>query len=154
MYPIMTSCVSVEGTTNLGPVARLEFITKWLKRGHVKNIPSLNLELWNNFFAKNIPKTPKNELRQAPTMAAISDPPFRRQDSIVFMWNKDRVASLKKCNWSSPICSPAEHHAVGKQEKACSEKANDERKHRHAPEQLDILCIQFDITWKGGNIFL
>jgi hypothetical protein len=24
MYPIMTSCVSVEGTTNLGPVAGLE----------------------------------------------------------------------------------------------------------------------------------
>ena len=24
MYPIMTSCVSVEGTTNLGPVARLD----------------------------------------------------------------------------------------------------------------------------------
>ena len=25
MYPIRTSCVSVEGTTNLGPVARLEY---------------------------------------------------------------------------------------------------------------------------------
>jgi hypothetical protein len=24
MYPIRTSCVSVEGTTNLGPVARLD----------------------------------------------------------------------------------------------------------------------------------
>ena len=29
MYPIMTSCVSVEGTTNLGPVARLEYPKKY-----------------------------------------------------------------------------------------------------------------------------
>ncbi len=29
------------------------------KRCHVKNIPSLNLELLNDFFAKIIPQTPK-----------------------------------------------------------------------------------------------
>jgi hypothetical protein len=34
----------------------------------IKNIASLNLELWNDFFAKNIPKTPKNELWQAPNI--------------------------------------------------------------------------------------
>jgi hypothetical protein len=37
------------------------------KQRPCKKIPSLNLELWNEFFAKNIPKTPKIELRQAPT---------------------------------------------------------------------------------------
>jgi hypothetical protein len=36
------------------------------KKRPCKNIPLLNLELLNNFFAKNIPKTPKIELWQAP----------------------------------------------------------------------------------------
>jgi hypothetical protein len=37
------------------------------KQRPCKKIPLLNLELWNEFFAKNIPETPKIKLRQAPT---------------------------------------------------------------------------------------
>jgi hypothetical protein len=39
---------------------------KMTKKRPCKKIPSLNLELWKDFFAKYIPKTPKIELRQAP----------------------------------------------------------------------------------------
>ncbi len=40
---------------------------KMTKKRPCKKNPSLNLELSNNFFAKNIPRTLKIELRQAPT---------------------------------------------------------------------------------------
>ena len=37
-----------------------------------KNIPSLNLELWNDFYAKKVKKHEKIELRQAPIQHIIT----------------------------------------------------------------------------------
>jgi hypothetical protein len=45
----------------------IQICYKMTKKRPCKNISSLNLELWNIFFIKNIPKTPKIELWQSPS---------------------------------------------------------------------------------------
>ena len=88
-------------------------MTKWLKRGHVKNIPLLNLELWKDFFAKNIPKTPKIELRQAPNMLWVTDycwvPPECVADSTTQMCCR-QVTHCHSMSWVERF--PQRHNSI------------------------------------------
>jgi len=76
-----------------------KFITKWLKRGHVKNIPSLNLELWNKCFAKIFQKHPTLNYGRHPIQFWIKAQEKRERFNFL-PWNSSTLNSSFR--WNSP----------------------------------------------------